>query len=306
MSFTTAKDRIFNGYDRFAAWLARCPKPLRGLFYALIGGALWLAYALPGNSVRPTIKALAGHVGTTSAFRLFGGYVTGFLRGFERLERVRHGFGAEVDGLLSLPQQQQLEEILGQGGAILAMPHVHGSFSMTRALSQRYAVMSLIRVTHNKARSAAQWDLFRNVGCELHDVRHENPAKVARSVLRALKEGKIVLGMVDRMEYPLRNEGGSVGDLARAEAFGQPFGAPIWPARFAGKAGVPILPGIVVQRRGEIRLVLGPTVEATGDIAETTQAWVTEMELLIRAHPEEWAFWLDKNWSRLLRAEPPA
>ena len=301
MSFTNVKDRIFSGYNRFAGWLARRPRPVRNLFYGLIGGILWLAYFLPGNMIRPTLKALARHL-DTAPLPLFSGYVTGFLRGLERLERVRQGFGAQVDSMLRLPDQAQLERVLARGGSVLVMPHVHGSFSMTRGLSQRYRVMSLIRVTHNKARSEAQWDLFRKVGCELHDVRHENPAKVARSVLRALKDGKIVLGMVDRMEFPLLKEGGSVGELVAAEAFGQTFGAPLWPARFAGKAGVPILPGIVVQTRDEIRLVLGPTVEPSGDIAETTQRWVTEMERLIRAHPEEWAFWLDKNWSRLLRA----
>ena len=59
MSFTRTKDRIWAGYDVFAAWLARRPGPVRRIGYGVFGVVLWIAYVLPGNSVRPTFVALA-------------------------------------------------------------------------------------------------------------------------------------------------------------------------------------------------------------------------------------------------------
>ena len=62
---------------------------------------------------------------------------------------------------------------------------------------------------------------------------------------------------------------------------------------------------MVEQTETELRLILGKTVVPTPDLRATTQDWMSELELLFRTYPQEWAFWLDKHWSRVLRKSPP-
>ena len=52
-------------------------------------------------------------------------------------------------------------------------------------------------------------------------------------------------------------------------------------------------------------LILGEIVDPTDDLVATTRAWMAGLERLLRRHPQEWAFWLDKHWSRVLRRNPP-
>lgn len=302
MSFTNSKDRIFKTYDRFAVWLAHRSAPVRHVVYGLIRGFFWLAYLFPGASVRPTAKALSRYLGNISARRLFSRYVTGFLRGLDRTERVRHGFGAEMDQMLVVPDQERLDRILAETGAIIVMPHVHGAFAMARGLSQNHDVMCLVRLTNNALRAEAQKQLYSNVGCEFHDVRHGNSGTVARSLLRSLKAKKVVIGLVDRIEFPAPPLDEAT-EMTHATAFGETVSITTWPARFAHKAGVPILPAMVVQTRTENRLILSDTIHPTPDLEGATQDWVSALEELMRQHPDEWAFWLDKNWSRVLRKD---
>ena len=128
---------------------------------------------------------------------------------------------------------------------------------------------------------------------------------VARKVLSALNDGRLVVGTIDRIRMvpPSLAPINSASDTVRALAFGQPIGITGWPARFALKAGVPIIPATVVQTEDTISLCLGASIQPCEDLLETTQQWLGELERLLRAHPEEWTFALDKYWSRALRAK---
>ncbi|MDD9923091.1 MAG: hypothetical protein OXQ92_12555, partial [Boseongicola sp.] len=103
-------------------------------------------------------------------------------------------------------------------------------------------------------------------------------------------------------EHPVDNS----TDTVRGFSFGEPIGAPGWPGRFAWKAQVPILPATVLQSRQEIVLKLGPEVSPLADLVKTTQSWIDEFEELQKAHPHEWAFSLDKHWSKALRNSRPS
>jgi hypothetical protein len=61
---------------------------------------------------------------------------------------------------------------------------------------------------------------------------------------------------------------------------------------------------MVEQFDGGVRLILGRAVAATSDTVASTQAWVTELEGLLTAYPQEWQFSVDKHWSRVLRPAP--
>ena len=175
---------------------------------------------------------------------------------------------------------------------------------MPRGLSRQYDILALVRPTTNEKRAASEREIFANLGGEVLDVRKESPATVARTVLKALKGGRLILAAADRLaDAPPEETPIDAGrDLVRVEAFGQPVGITGWPARFSAKASAQILPATVVQGDAEISLMLGPVVTPTDDLVDTSQAWVHELEGLIRRHPEEWSFALDKHWSRVLKA----
>ncbi|GAB5446063.1 LpxL/LpxP family acyltransferase [Gymnodinialimonas sp.] len=303
MGFSRTKDRVFAGYETLSGWLSRRPRPVRMAVYKTFGAVFWAAYGLPGNSVRPTLKALAGRAGEGSPTALFRRYVRHFLTGTDMAERVRHGFGAELDGRLTIPDKARLDGLLQERGVFLALPHLHASFAMVYCLSHQYPMLAVVSLTRNPARAAAQRALYDQAGCEILDVRSETPQAVARAILGALKSGKIVAGTVDRIQGAPEAAIDRDRDVVRATAFGSPVGFGGWPTRFAAKAGAPIVPAMVEQTEDGVGLILGEASHPNSDLAASTQAWVAELENLVLAHPHEWAFCLDKHWSRVLRAE---
>lgn len=247
------------------------------------------------------MTALAKQVGAGSAWGLFRKYVRNFATGTELAERVRHGFGSELDEMLTIPEKDRLDALLEDGGVFLALPHLHASIAMTRCLSQTYPVLAVVSLTRDKDRAEAQRDLYRQGGCDFLDARGEEPKTVARKILQALKAGKIVAGTIDRIQPAPAEDVDKRKDMVRVTAFGTPVGFGGWPTRFATKARVPILPAIVEQTEDGVSLVIGRTVTPSADIVATTQDWVNELERLLRSYPDEWAFSLDKHWSRVLR-----
>lgn len=266
-----------------------------------MGGLFWVAYVFPGSSARATMASLAHHVGARSKTALFAQYVKRFLRGTDLAERVRHGFASDLDGVLEIDEKARLERMLADGGLFLAMPHLHASIPMCRCLAQEYPVLAVVRLARNAARAQAQRELYRRIGCEFLDVRSEAPGTVARQILKALKAGKIVAGTVDRIQAAPEEAFDKARDIVRVTAFGEPVGFGAWPVRFASKAQAPLLPAVVEQTPQGMRLVFGPAVVPSGDIVATTQDLVSALEALVRLYPAEWAFSLDKHWSRVLR-----
>lgn len=304
MGFSTTKDRTFAVYDKVSGWIARRPAPLRRMAYGVFGGILWVAYALPGNLVRPTMTALARHADRASSTGMFRGFVRKFIAGTDMTEQVRHGFGTTLDGALTIPDKERLDAYVANGGLFLALPHLHASLAMTRCLAQSYDILAVVSLTRNANRAEAQKALYAQVDGDFLDARNEEPAKVARSILKALKAGKVVVGTVDRIQNAPETAFDKENDVVRVEAFGQPVGYGGWPTRFAAKAGAPLVPAMVTQNAdGGISLVLGNAAVPTGDVQEATQVWVSELERLVKTHPEEWAFSLDKHWSRVLLAD---
>ncbi|NNE89653.1 MAG: hypothetical protein HKN27_16415 [Silicimonas sp.] len=302
-SFSRTKDRIWVGYNVFAGWLARRSMPVRKAGYGVFGLALWVAYILPGNKVRPTFGALARHSEVENTRQLFSDFVRGFCRGVNRIEQVRHGRTDAIDAMLRIPEQERLEAILQEGGAIIAIPHTHASLAMGRGLGRRYPILALVRTTGgDERRAASETEIYENLGCEYLDIRVEKPALVARRVLSALNNGRLVVGTVDRIRKAPVQPIDAERDTVRVNAFGQPIGITGWPARFGNKAGVPIIPSTIVQTKETISLHLGNSIIPDGDLPATTQRWVDELVRLVTEHPQEWTFALDKYWSRALRA----
>jgi lauroyl/myristoyl acyltransferase len=140
--------------------------------------------------VRPTMVGLAKHVGAPSATALFRRYVRHFVKEAELAERVSHGFGSELDGVLTITDKAVLDKHLETGGVFLALPHLHASVAAIRCLSQTYPVLAIVRLTRDQDRARAQHNLYKQVGCDFLDVRGEAPTTVERQILKALKAGK--------------------------------------------------------------------------------------------------------------------
>lgn len=303
MGFTRTKDRVWAGYNVFADWLAHRPMPVRQAGYGVFGGILRAAYRLPGNTVRPTFVALARQVGHDDPNRLFRDFATGFTRGINRIEQVRHGLTDDIDAMLRIPEQDRLDALLAKGGVVLAIPHTHASLAMGRGLARKYPILALVRSTVDDRRAASEREIYDNLGCEWLDIRLEPPTVVARKVLGALNKGRLVVGTVDRIQKapPADDPVHVRSDHVRVTAFGQPIGITGWPARFTAKTGATILPATVVQDADTISLILGEAVTPSDDLVATSQAWTDSLVALFRRHPEEWIFALDKFWSRALR-----
>jgi KDO2-lipid IV(A) lauroyltransferase len=307
-SFSRTKDRIWVGYNKVAGWLARRSMPVRKIGYGVFGVIMWTAYILPGNMVRPTFRALAQQSDVASPTQLFSKFVKGFCRGINRIEQVRHGRTDAVDAMLRLPDQERLDQALSEGGAIIAIPHTHASLAMGRGLGRKYPILALVRTTGtDERRAASETEIYENLGCEYLDIRIEKPAIVARKVLTALNNGRLVVGTVDRIRgAPKDAEVDSVNDIVGVTAFGEPIGITGWPARFGKKAGVPIIPSTIVQTSDTISLHLGQSITPDDDLVGTTQRWTDELVRMFTAYPDEWVFALDKHWSKALRASDKA
>lgn len=304
-SFTKFKDRIWGVVDLAARGVASAPKPIQDMGYGTLRGLLWAAYHAPKVPLKSTAADFATVLGHGTARSVYGGFVDRFVWALRRQEKLRLGATEETDALLELPEQDRLDEIIRtHGSTVMAMPHCHSSLLMIRGLSTRYPVLMLVRESADKSRADATRVYYNNLGAERLDVRNSSSVSVARSVLRALREGKLVVGIVDRIKAaPADGEDYNAhDDVNRCQAFGQTVGFPAWPARFAARAGVPLLPVMVELTQDKIVGHLGDAIDCTDQMA-ATQACMDALETMFRQYPHDWGFVYDKHWSRVMRAK---
>ena len=302
LSFTTAKDRVWFAVDRGTKYLATAPGPVQSAGYGLIRGILALAYVLPGSPLGRTAGAFSETIGKSSGKHLYHGFADRFILALKGMELLRLGQTDVIDDRLEIPYQARLDAILdGQTGAIMVMPHCHASILTVRALAARYPVLMLIREPAKESRAITQRPYYTHIGCDLFEVRRNSDALVARAVFKALRQGKIVVGIVDRIREapPQDDPHRKSDDTVRALAFGQPGGFVGWPARFANRCEAPILPAMVEQTPDQMVLHLGEPI-TEGDVLARTQSWATAVTRFCAAFPCDWGFVYDKHWSRLL------
>ncbi len=116
---------------------------------------------------------------------------------------------------------------------------------------------------------------------------------VSREVLRALRDNRIVCLLCDR---------DIEGDGVEVEFFGERTTLPGGPATLALRTGATLVPAAVYFRPGRgHRGVVRPAIEVErsgrlrDDIARITQQLARELEVLIRAAPDQWHL-LQPNW----------
>jgi len=123
----------------------------------------------------------------------------------------------------------------------------------------------------------------------------ERPARGdgARGLGRVLR--RFIVGAADLNKR--RTRGASIP----ATVFGERADLPSWPARFATRLGIPIVPvPAALGDDGEFVCHAADPIDER-DPEAATQAWASAFEGFFRRWPEDWAFAYDKRWSALIR-----
>jgi phosphatidylinositol dimannoside acyltransferase len=198
----------------------------------------------------------------------------------------------EVDGGFSYEGFEHVDDALVAGrGVIIALPHLGGWEWAGRWLAEQGLPVTVV-VEPLEPPELFEWFVsFReSLGMTVVPV---GPT-AGTAVLRALRANEVVCLLSDR-----DIQGGGV----EVEFFGERTTLPGGPATLGLRTGAPIIPTAVyfAPGRDAHRAVIRPPLpaERTGslrdDVQRITQRLARELELLIRAAPEQWHLF-QPNW----------
>jgi KDO2-lipid IV(A) lauroyltransferase len=225
-----------------------------------------------------------------------GSGVRGVFESYGRywVEMLRLPADVRAGSISSLGHIEGFERILdglAQGkGVILALPHLGGwEWAGAWLADQGHDFLAVVE----RIEPPELFDWFAEQRAALGMEVVALGPDVSSTVLRALRDNRIVCLLCDR---------DIEGDGVEVEFFGERTTLPGGPATLALRTGATLLPVAVYFRPGrdhlgEVRPPI-PTERAgrlRDDIARITQALARELELLIRAAPEQWHL-LQPNW----------
>jgi phosphatidylinositol dimannoside acyltransferase len=226
-----------------------------------------------------------GSSGVEGVFDSYGRYWLEMLR---LPAEVRSGAVAshfEIEGF------EHIEAGLARGkGVILALPHLGGwEWGGAWMALRGHRLMAVVE--RIEPPELLTWFAEQRAAIGI-DVVPLGP-DVSRVVLRALRDNRIVCLLSDR---------DIEGDGVDVEFFGERTTLPGGPATLALRTGATLVPAAVYFRPGRgHRGVVRPAIEVErsgrlrDDIARITQELAHELELLIRAAPQQWHL-LQPNW----------
>ena len=223
-------------------------------------------------------------------FRNFAKYLTEFFR-FRQFDEAYFQRSVMIKG------KEILEKAMKEGkGCILLSSHLSnwefGAAATSKLLGYK---VNVVAASHRFGRIDRLFVREReSAGINVIQVEH-----AAREVLRALKRNEVVCILGDR---DATDSGVQVDFFDKTCAF------PKGPARFALKAGCPLIPGFVLRRTNDsFTIVFEQAIQVPSDgerdekVRLMTQAFARFTEEAIRWHPEEWGVFYDvwgEKWSR--------
>jgi lauroyl/myristoyl acyltransferase len=235
----------------------------------------------PGASPRELRRAV------TRAFANYGRYWVELFR-LERLSRE------EILARVSIEGREHLDAAIAGGrGCVIATAHI-GNWDAGAGWLGAAGYPAAVIV--EKVEPEALFERFRSererLGLEVVPLTRGTDALAA--MIRSVRAGKVVALLADR---DLTRKGAPV------EFFGRTATIPAGPATLALRTGAVLFAGVIYQepRRGHWHIVFRPPLEpaVTGDtrvdVAALTQRVAHELEILIRARPEQW-FVLSRIW----------
>lgn len=191
---------------------------------------------------------------------------------------------ADVDAGFGIEGLEHIQAALDAGtGAILALPHV-GGWEVGGSWFVRQGFPLTVVVEALEPPELFGWfaELRRSQGFRVIPLNRS----AGMSVVRALRANQIVALVSDR---------DIAGGGIEVDFFGERTTLPAGPATLASRFGVPLLPTAVYFRGAGHHAVVRPPVPPQADAAAMTQALAHELEVLIRAAPEQWHLF-QPNW----------
>ncbi len=290
------KNVIAQPLHRFGFLLAGLPRRIGLTFIGCLGALGKAGYFVPASPVRRVFENFCRATGRTDPWPIYSRMVGNLEQvGLHYARLYRHGRSELLGQSIIDPTLEREYERLGKGrqGFLLLVPHCAGAVLGSARLSTFCPTVLLVREPRDPARCELMLEYLRKLGPEFILVRNVAPASVMRSIIRALRENKVVVGTTDLVK--------AESDTMETQAFGQPIHSPAWPSRISARLGTPIVPAYIHMDGPQIRIMADESyVEA--DIAQSTQRWLSSFERRFRQYPSDWVFMMDKRWARVLAA----
>ncbi|MFO1475095.1 MAG: lysophospholipid acyltransferase family protein [Verrucomicrobiota bacterium] len=272
------------------------PRPLaRAVLFALLA-PLRAGYWIPRSYLRRAAGNFCHATDRPDPWPVFSRMIHNIQEAalqFARLHRNGRA-GLLDDSALDNSVLEQLPQLAAQGrGVLVLVPHCAGAVLSSARLHAFHPTVLLVREPRQPGRRDLMLEYLRKLGPDFILVRNTPPATVMRQIVRALHDGKIVVGTTDLIH--------TGPDTVPTRIFGQPVHSPAWPARLSSRTGAPILPGYIHMDGNKIRL-MAATAYVASDIDHGTQRWLSGFEDFFREYPSDWVFMLDKDWARVLTA----
>lgn len=209
---------------------------------------------------------------------------------------------AELARRVDIQGLEHLDRALAGGRGAIALTAHFGNFTwIAFALAARgYPAAAVYKEASDFAPDFFG-KIMRNHGVVPIRVISRERSGLARPILRALQEGRIVLMHMDQ----------STPNGVPISFFGRPAWTPIGPVVLARRSGAPIVPMFMHHQGAGHRLVIQPPyplsqqADREAALREDVQRLSEVIEQAVRAAPEEW-YWVHRRWKRPSRALAPA
>jgi lauroyl/myristoyl acyltransferase len=275
--------------------------------HGLVGSSVTFAGGLPilRSRVRQNIRMALGRDvpgQTISAYFRHAGWC--FSRSLSTFHR----------GVMATPVPEEisfdesvrlLDEAVSEGrGVVLTAPHWAGHELAAAVINRRHPMAMLVRQAASPEAMKRKLAWYDALGVEVVlRPAGESMIKEAVAYLKILKAGKLLAITPDLLADPPRGiETRLFGRQARLHggAFALALLAQAPMIRVFGRWSSDSSAVVMFDR--------APAIPGAGDrdaaVRAAAQDWCRWFEEKLRANPENWLFWLDKRWSRFLRATP--
>jgi len=296
MHFRPIKDVIALPLHWMASAVAGLPESAGRATMGAFGALFRAAYFVPGNHLRRTVGNFCRATSRSDPWPIYSRMV-GNLQ-----QATLHYGGLYRRGRSNLLAQTVIDTTLAtqyerlrnsKSGLIFLVPHCAAALLSSARLSTFCPTVLLVREPRSPIRCQLMMEYLRKLGPELILTRNAPPASIMRSIMRALRDHKVIVGTSDVIHPG--------PDTVETRAFGQGIHSPSWPARIAARLGTPIVPGFIHMEGRQIRIFADEGYREL-DIQKGAQRWMSSFEGWFRRYPSDWVFMLDKHWARVLAA----
>ncbi len=262
-----------------------------------------LASNLRGAGIAPTSAILERY------FQLLGNWAGWSLAVYQK------GFvSSGIAGRIHLDDSaSNLDRALAKGkGAILAAAHFFCHEMGAAAINLRHPIVALVRESKDPLHNDIKQRWYRATGMEIvRRSRRTSLMSDTLAYLRVLRSGKVLaitpdLPMPEDKGVPVEMFGRQVilpsGMIALSVRSGAPV-VPCWGEWTADRHGWPVDGRIRFDEPMEFPAGAKPLGCKDATIQAGMQEWGRRCEDYLRKFPENWMFWLDKNWTRVWRQQ---